>query len=63
MKRTNQLIVLLSDDELARLERLVESHRLTGDNASKSSVVRRALFTLPVQSPLPFSSPGIVNGL
>jgi Arc/MetJ-type ribon-helix-helix transcriptional regulator len=49
LKRNRKILVCLTDEELAVLDRLVESLSLEGSRASKSFVVRYALKKLPYQ--------------
>lgn len=51
MKRTNTVIVLLTDDEFAALNSLQNNYSSTGANVTKSFLVRYGLKRLPHQSP------------
>lgn len=53
MGRNNKILLLLSDEELARLDLLQTAFQNTSPRKiSKSDILRRALFALPYQAVL-----------
>lgn len=58
LKRDRKVLICMTDDEYAALDRLVATYSLEGARATKSFLVRYALKCLPHQQQLNFSEPG-----